>query len=138
MSPKHRLITTVWCAVTMVATVIVSHGHLIMREIMTHWPQTESWEGRFENALYTQGGLVFVGSFVIAASLMVRSYFITAKNEELARKELAQREKHDRAQAQRHEALLGALTSTLSEPARESATGANSGKKSVTSGTRPR
>lgn len=141
MSPKHRMITTVWCAITMVATVIVSHGHLIMREIMTHWPQSDSWEGRLENALYTQGGLVFAASFVIGFVLMIRSYFVNSKNAELARKELAQREKHDRAAEKRHEALLAALKSPESGSVEsgDGGRGANrSAKKSATSGMRPR
>lgn len=70
MSPKQRLVTTVWCAITMIVTMILSHGHLIMREIMLHWPTADSWEGRFENALYTQGGLVFLASIVIGVAVL--------------------------------------------------------------------
>ena len=129
MSPKHKMITTIWCSITMIATMIVSHGHLIMKEIMTHWPTEESWEGRIENALYTQGGLVFIASFVIGAVILIRGYFAKVKDEELARRELAQREKHERAAAQRHEALMGSLASMAGEtPA----------KKSQPSGVRPR
>ena len=75
MSPKQKLITTVWCSLTMVATMILSHGHLIMREIMVHWPVAESWEGRLEGALYTQGGLVFLTGMVIALAMTVRGLF---------------------------------------------------------------
>ena len=92
MSPKQRLITTVWCAITMVATMILSHGHLIMREIMIHWPQADTWEGRLENALYTQGGLILLASVVIGAALFARGLVARHQGEQLARKELAQRE----------------------------------------------
>lgn len=129
MSPKHRMITTVWCAVTMIATMIVSHGHLIMREIVAHWPAEDTWEARFENALYTQGGLVFVASFVLGGVILIRGYFAKAKDEELARRELVQREKHERAAAQRHEALMASLANFAGE--REP-------KKSQPSGARPR
>ena len=60
MSPKHKLITTVWCAVTMVATLMLSHGHLIVRELMRNWPQATTWEGRFESAIYTAGWADFL------------------------------------------------------------------------------
>ena len=150
MSPKQRLITTVWCAITMVATMILSHGHLIMREIMTHWPQADSWEGRLENALYTQGGLVLLASAVIGAAVFARGFLAKQKDEELARKELAQRQQHQRAEAQRHEALMQALASisgasvspashsARGETHKSSTSGANSSKKSPASGARPR
>ena len=139
MSPKHKLITTVWCSITMVATLVFSHGHLILREIMAHWPQEDSWEARFETALYTQGGLVFVASFVIGGALLVRSYFNRMKDEELKRKELAVREKHERAAASRHQALMETLASSLGANA-EGANGSRmaSGKKPHASGARPR
>ena len=69
------------CTITMVATMIMSHGHLIMREIMLHWPTETSWEGRLENALYTQGGLVFIASFVVAGAMLLRGYFAKVKDE---------------------------------------------------------
>ena len=109
MSPKHKLITTVWCAVTMVATLVLSHGHLIVRELVQHWPTSDSWEGRFESAIYTQGGLVFVASLIIGAVLMARSHFSREQDKDLARKELAQRERHERSAAARHEDMLDAL-----------------------------
>lgn len=139
MSPKHKLVTTVWCSITMVATLILSHGHLILREIMTHWPEQESWEGRFETAIYTQGGLVFVASFVVGGTLLIRSYFNRMKDDELTRKELAQREKHERAAASRHEAMMETLASTLGNSS-NGANGSNgtSSKKSHASGARPR
>jgi hypothetical protein len=129
MGPKHRLITTVWCAITMAVTTIVSHGHLVMREIMTHWPAEDSWEGRFENAIYTQGGLVFVGSFIVGCVILVRGYLARVKEEDLLRREMAQREKHERAAAQRHEALMESLTRMAGE---------TESKKSLPSGVRPR
>ena len=129
MSPKHRMITTVWCSVTMVATIVVSHGHLIMREIMTHWPTEESWEGRLETALYTQGGMVLVGSLVVGGVILIRGYFARVKDEEIARRELSQREKHERATAQRHDAMMETLAKLA---------GGTEPKKSHTSGVRPR
>ncbi|NND99636.1 MAG: hypothetical protein HKN47_20150 [Pirellulaceae bacterium] len=139
MSPKHKLITTAWCSITMVATMILSHGHLILREIMTHWPEQESWEGRFETALYTQGGLVFVASFVIGGVLMIRGYFNRINDQELARKELAQREKHERAAASRHEALMKTLATSLASSSEGvNGSGGTAGKKSHASGARPR
>ena len=139
MSPKHKLITTVWCSITMVATLILSHGHLIMREIMAHWPQEATWEARFETALYTQGGLVFVASFVISGALLIRGYFARMKDEELKRKELAVREKHERAAASRHEALMETLAASLSSKSDEvNGSRAPHAKKSNASGARPR
>ena len=129
MSPKHRMITTMWCAITMIATMVVSHGHLIMREIVTHWPTEDTWEGRFENALYTQGGLIFVGSFLIGGVILIRGHFAKVSEEKLARRELAQREQHERAAARRHEALMESLANLA---------GDSSPKKSQPSGARPR
>ena len=109
MSPKHKLITTVWCAVTMVATLLLSHGHLIARELITHWPTSDSWEGRLESALYTQGGMVMLASLIIGGVLLARGYFARVQEQEQARKELAQRERHERSAAARHDAMLDAL-----------------------------
>ena len=142
MSPKHKLITTVWCSITMVATVVLSHGHLILREIMANWPQQSSWEGRFETALYTQGGLVFVASFVVGGALLVRGYFTRVQDDQRVRKELVQREKHERAAASRHEALMESLSKSLSGLSERSeivnGSGNTSSKKSHASGNRPR
>ena len=69
---------------------------------MTHWPTEETWEGRLETALYTQGGLVFVASFVIGGVILIRGFFAKAKDDQIARREISQREKHERAAAQRH------------------------------------
>ena len=129
MSPKHKMITTIWCSITMIATMIVSHGHLIMKEIMAHWPTEDTWEGRIENALYTQGGLVFVASFVIGAAILIRGLFAKANDETVARRDRSQREQHERAAAQRHEALMVSLTNLSGDP---------SSKKSQPSGARPR
>lgn len=129
MGPKHKLITLAWCSLTMTATMILSHGHLIMKEIMLHWPVEDSWEGRLESALYTQGGLVFLASCVIGLVIVVRGYFAKLKDEELLRKELLQREKHERAAASRHEAMLDAF-SNLS--------GGLEAKKLSASGVKPR
>jgi len=114
MSPKQKLTTTVWCAVTMVATLMLSHGHLIARELIQNWPKASTWEGRFESAIYTQGGLIFCASLIVTAALVTRSYFIREQEKELARKELAQRERHERFTAARHEAMLDALASMFS------------------------
>ncbi len=147
MSPKHKLITTVWCSITMVATMVLTHGHLILREVMTHWPEQDSWEGRFETALYTQGGLAFVASFVIGGALLIRSYFTRVNDQQLKRKELAQREHHERSAASRHEAMMATLAMSLgSTPnddalhGREKNGAAKNGpaKKSHASGARPR
>ena len=140
MSPKQKLITTVWCSLTMVATMILSHGHLIMLEIMVHWPVAESWEGRREGALYTQGGLVFLAGLFVAIAMVVRGYFAKLKDEELARRELSQREKHERAAAHRHDAMmesLAAMAPGASGTNGTSGRGATS-KKSHASGARPR
>ena len=128
MSPKHKMITAVWCSITMIVTMIVSHGHLIMKEIMTHWPTEETWEGRLETALYTQGGLVFAASLVIGGVILIRGYFAKVKDEEIARREISQREKHERAAAQRHQAMMQSLVRL----------GGTEPKKSQASGVRPR
>jgi hypothetical protein len=148
MNPKHKLITTVWCSITMVTTMILSHGHLILREVMAHWPQQDSWEGRFETALYTQGGLVFVASLVVGGAILIRNYFGRIGEEESKRKELAQRERHERAAALRHEALIETLAGpanqvTDRQVALNTADGGivnhgASSKKSRASGARPR
>jgi len=117
MRPKHKLITAVWCAATMVITLTLSHGHLIVRELMQNWPQATTWEGRFESAIYTQGGLIFCASLIVTFALMSRSFFMREQEKELARKELAQRERHERFTASRHEALLDALAGMFSSGA---------------------
>ncbi len=142
MSPKQRMITTAWCAITMVSTMILSHGHLVMREIMMHWPTEKSWEGRIENALYTQGGLVFLASLLIGGAISIRGYFARGNDEDLKRREISQREQHERAAAKRHEALLESLTRVVSNgddfASENSAERGKSLKKSLTSGARPR
>ena len=129
MSPKHKMITAIWCSATMVLTMILSHGHLIMKEIMTHWPTEDTWEGRLETALYTQGGLVFLASLIIGTGILIRGYLAKVKDDAIARREHAQREKHERAAERRHDALMDSL-STFS--------GGPSSKKSSASGSRPR
>ena len=111
-----------------------------MREIMNHWPQSDSWEGRFENALYTQGGLVLVASLVISSTLVIRGYLTKQKETELARKELAQRERHERAADKRHLALINALANLTDRETEFQANGVEnvSRKKHHTSGARPR
>ena len=109
MSPKYRMVTMAWCSLTMVSTLMLSHGHLIMREILAHWPQEDSWEGRLQNALYTQGGLTVLASMFISAALIARGYFVRRGEDERSRRELAQRERHERAAMERHEALLASL-----------------------------
>ena len=129
MSPKQKMITAVWCSFTMVTTMIVSHGHLIMREVMSQWPTEDTWEGRLETALYTQGGLVFLASGVIGVVIVIRGYLSKCKDEQIARREIAQREKHERAAAQRHAAMMESL-SALS--------GGSTSKKPHASGVKPR
>ena len=140
MSPKQKLITTVWCSLTMVATMILSHGHLIMREIMVHWPVAETWEGRLEGALYTQGGLVFLAGIAVAVAMVVRGYFTKLNDEEFSRREIAQREKHERSAAHRHDAMMESLAaiSSISPAVNGMSSGDSASKKSLTSGTRPR
>ena len=137
MSPKHRMITTVWCAATMIATLMLSHGHLIVREIMMHWPVSDSWEGRLESALYTQGGLFFVSSLVIGSVILLRSYFSRTQRESLARRELSQRDRHERAAAARHEAMMTALAGRSTETGGPDS-GDSLAKKRNTSGAKPR
>ena len=147
MSPKHKMITTIWCSITMIVTMIASHGHLIMREIMAHWPTEDTWEGRLETALYTQGGLVFVASFVIGAVILVRGYFSRANDEQIARRNMRQREQHERAAERRHEAMMDSLTNLARRSLMqdqngsgdsENEAGGPSPKKSQSSGARPR
>lgn len=114
MSPKHRMVTALWCCGTMLVTMVLSHGHLIMKEIMAHWPVTDSWEGRLENALYTQGGLTLGASAVMAIAIAVRGYLVQVRDAEAGRKENAQRERHERATASRHEAMMDRLLSIAS------------------------
>ncbi|MEM7453371.1 MAG: hypothetical protein AAF456_03340 [Planctomycetota bacterium] len=137
MSPKHKLITTVWCAATMIATLTLSHGHLIVREIMMHWPVSDSWEGRLESALYTQGGLFFVSSLVIGGVILLRSYFSRTQREHLARRELSQRDRHERAAAARHDAMMSALAGRSAD-IDETVASENLAKKRSTSGAKPR
>ncbi len=129
MSPKHKLITLSWCVVTMLATMILSHGHLIMKEILAHWPDETTWEGRLENALYTQGGLTLVASIVISAALLARSLVAKRMQQESLRRELAMRERHERAASERHDAMLATLAKV---------SGDSMAKKSLGSGARPR
>lgn len=136
MSPKHKLITLSWCVVTMIATMVLSHGHLIMKEVLSHWPTEDSWEARFENALYTQGGLAVVASLLFSGAMFARSYFANKTSDEQTRRELAVRERHERAAAARHDALLSSLSAIHSGSS--SSTKDVSLKKSQDSGVRPR
>ena len=139
MSPKQKLVTTVWCSITMVVTMVLSHGHLIMREIMSNWPQADTWEGRLENAMYTQGGLVLLASAVIGLSLLIRGYLLKLKDTEMARKELSQRERHERAAEKRHQALIDTLDTLAGNNTNDrDKHGANGSKKQYASGARPR
>lgn len=83
---------------------------------------------------------MLVASLVISGSLLIRGYLSKLKEAEVARKELAQRERHERATGKRHDALLTALAN-LNE-SRESELqpqrGVNSVKKHSTSGARPK
>jgi hypothetical protein len=109
MGPKQKLVTLAWCTVTMLGTTVLSHGHLIMREVMAHWPKDSSWEGRFENALYTQGAFFFLASMIISIGLMVRSYFQRVALRDQANRDRVQRERHERMAAQRHEEMMESL-----------------------------
>ena len=133
MSPKHKLVTISWCIATMIATMLLSHGHLIIKEVLAHWPTENSWEGRLESALYTQGGLALVASIAISSAMLARGYFARKSAEEQTRKELAVRERHERAAAERHSALLESLSGLTPSNAVASAA-----KKPQDSGTKPR
>ena len=129
MSPKHKLMTVICCAMTMAGTMVLSHGHLIMKEILSNWPAEDSWEGRFENAIYTQGGLAVLASLVLSFAILIRGWLAKKKDEEIARSDRLQREKHERAQAERHDAMLSAIA-TLGQGTHE--------KKLYASGAKPR
>jgi hypothetical protein len=129
MSYKHKMTTVIWCATTMAGTMVLSHGHLIMKEILRNWPIENSWEGRFENALYTQGGLALLASVVLSAAILIRGWLGKKRDEEIARRERLQREKHERAESERHAAMIGAIE-MLGEGILE--------KKSAASGVKPR
>lgn len=132
MSPKQKLVTIIWCAITMVCTLILSHGHLIVREMMTHWPTSESWEGRLETALYTQGGLAMLASVGLSVAIFLRSLFVQKSKHENLRREAAMRERHERAAARRHDDLMEVLGKLAPNEQEFSA------KKSVGSGARPK
>lgn len=138
MSPKHKMLTMVWCAVTMAGTLVLSHGHLIMKEILRNWPAADSWEGRFENALYTQGGLALMASIVLSLGIVVRGWMVRKKDEELARRERSQREKHQRAEADRHDAMLRAIEALGRKENSQNGAGQGAVKKSLASGAKPR
>ena len=109
MSPRRHITTGLWCALTMACTMVLSHGHLIMREILANWPQADSWEGRLENALYSQGGLVCLASLILSLSVVIRGFVAQHQARESAGTDRAQRERHERAAEQRHEAMLDAI-----------------------------
>jgi hypothetical protein len=73
-----------------------------LKEIMAHWPTQESWEGRLEIALSTQGGLVLLASFVVGGGIVIRGAIAKAKDEQITRRDLAQRKKHERSAERRH------------------------------------
>jgi triphosphoribosyl-dephospho-CoA synthetase len=129
MGPRQKLVTVVWCLVTMAATLVLSHGHLIMREILERWPEASTWEGRLENALYTQGGLMLLAGVCVSAGLVLRGFLGQRHADMIAARERAQRERHERAAELRHESLCQAL---------ERLTGATYAKKSSESAVRPR
>lgn len=129
MHPKQKMITVVWCSITMVVTVVLSHGHLVIREVMRNWPTSDTWEARFETALYTQGGLVFLAGLGIGSVMLIHGYFVRASDSDRERKDRAQRERHERSAEQRHEAMMETLA-TLA--------GGAPSKKSEPSGVKPR
>lgn len=133
MSPKHKLTTVIWCVITMVGTLLLSHGHLIVREMMAHWPTSQTWEGRLETALYTQGGLALLASCGLSGALFLRSLLVQKKEQENLRREAAMRERHERAAAKRHDDLMDVLGRLTHGDEQGSPT-----KKSLGSGTRPR
>lgn len=139
VSPKHKMMTLAWCSVTMAGTMVLSHGHLIMKEILRNWPVEDTWEGRFENALYTQGGLALLASMILSLAIVVRGWMARKKDEELARRERLQLEKHQRAEAERHTAMLSAIETLGKERVAGNGSGqGTSVKKSYASGAKPR
>lgn len=129
MNPRHKIQTLGWCIATMITTLILSHGHLILKEVLAHWPTEQTWESRLETALYTQGGLTLVASIGLSLAILLRGILAKRSEQAMARKELVQRDRHERAAAERHEALIQSLSSL------------NSGatvKKPRDSGVRPR
>ena len=109
MGPRQKFVTLAWCTATMLGSTVLSHGHLIMRELMTHWPKDVSWEGRFENALYTQGAFFFLASLLISVGLIVRGYFHRTSVRDQANRDRVQRERHERMAAQRHDEMMESL-----------------------------
>ena len=110
MNLRHKTQTLGWCLTTMIATLVLSHGHLIAKEIFAHWPKEKTWEGRLETALYTQAGLAVLASITLSTGILIRGFFTRKGEEEAARKELAIRERHERAAEARHIALLQSLS----------------------------
>ena len=133
MSPKQKLTTLIWCAVTMVCTLLLSHGHLIVRELLANWPTSDSWEGRLETALYTQGGLALLASVGLSIAMFLRSSFLQKVEQDNLRRRSAMRERHERAAAKRHDDLMTVLSNLA--PGEEAKLAA---KKSLGSGQRPR
>lgn len=134
MSPKQKLVTMSWCVVTMIATTLLSHGHLIMKEVLAHWPTESSWEGRLESALYTQGGITLLASLVLSCAMFVRGVMLRRSAEAQVKRELAVRERHERAAEKRHEALLSSLNKMMSRESQD----IDAAKKVLGSGNRPR
>ncbi|MEQ1829878.1 MAG: hypothetical protein ABL921_28205 [Pirellula sp.] len=129
MGPKQKLATLAWCLVTMLGTMVLSHGHLIMREIMAHWPKDTSWESRFENALYAQGAFCLVASLALSVGLFAKSYIQRNHARDQANRDRMQRERHERQSAQRHEEMMESLAQL---------SGNSPTKKLVESGFKPR
>ncbi len=129
MKPRQKLVTLAWCTATMLGTMVLSHGHLIMREVVAHWPKDASWEGRFENALYVQGALMFLASIIVSIGLSVRSYFQRVNARDQASRDRIQRERHERLAAQRHDEMMESLAQM---------SGSSPTKKLAESGLKPR
>lgn len=129
MHARQRLTVFAWCTATMASTLVLSHGHLIVREILAHWPEEKSWEGRFENALYMQGALGLVASAMISSAIFVRSHLQRATIRDVASKDRQQRERHERQAILRHEEMMETLSQI---------SGGSVSKKLLESGGKPR
>ena len=124
-----RIGTVVWCFVTMLTTLLITNGHLILREIMARWPSESSWEGRLESAMYLQSAAILVGGVSLSAILLLRDYLARRERDQQQRQEHATVERNERKSAERHEQMLEVLQKLAGE---------GPVKKSVDSGAKPR
>ena len=75
---------------------------------------------------------------MIGGVILIRGYFAKAKDEQIARRTISQREKHERAAAHRHDALMETLAKLAGRTNAHDSRGGTEPKKSQASGVRPR